>query len=205
VKYFPNRKHTYCSDVRLTVMPSTVPGTMGTMQAGGVATVDVEVKDTDGALLASAIPVVTITKYSRYSPFETGPKVDPDPMGEVEILARVKENLAKNPLAGFVTEGMSPYGAHNPTANAALEVGIFSGMPVVRCGRGNTGGMAYKQDPKFIAGNNLTSTKARMLLMAALLTYGALPPAADPFNPTTEETAATLAKVQQYQQVFDTH
>ncbi|MDQ1703418.1 MAG: L-asparaginase [Frankiaceae bacterium] len=204
VTYFPNRKHTYLSDVRLTVLPSATTGTTGSLE-GGISTIDVPVKDAAGALLASAIPMVTITKYSRYSPFETGPKGDPDPMGEVEILTRIATNLQRSPLAGFVTEGMSPYGGANPTTNAALAVGIFSGMPVVRCGRGSTGGMAYKQDPLFIAGNNLTSTKARMLLMAALLKLGALPPAADPFNPTPDEVAATLAMTRQYQEIFDTH
>jgi hypothetical protein len=204
VTYLPNRKHTYCSDVRLPALPTTVMGTTGSVN-GGVSTVDVTVKNDDGELLAAAIPMVTITKYSRYSPFETGPKGDPDPLGEVEILARIAENLQKSPLAGFVTEGMSPYGQGNPTTNAALQVGIFAGMPVVRCGRGNTGGMAYKQDPLFIAGNNLTSTKARMLLMAALLKVGALPPAADPFNPTNAEIAATLEVTRKYQDIFDTH
>src|SRR4051794_32332147 len=97
VTYLPNRKHTYCSDVRLSVLPATVTGTTGAL--GSVSTVDVAVKDDEGGLLASAIPMVTITKYSRYSAFETGPKGDPDPMGEVEILARIAENLQKSPLA----------------------------------------------------------------------------------------------------------
>jgi hypothetical protein len=78
-------------------------------------------------------------------------------------------------------------------------------MPVVRCGRGATGGLAYKNDPLFIAGSNLTSTKARMLLMASLLRLGALPPARDPASPTPDEVAATKAKVAEYQAIFDTH
>lgn len=204
VTYVPNRKHTYRSEVRLTALPGTVTGVTGSLR-DGVATVEVPVKDARGELLASAMPLVTITKYSRYSPLETGPKEDPDPAGEVEIIARIASNLIAAPLSGFVGEGMSPYGSANPTTNAALQVAIFSGMPVVRVGRGNTGGMAYKQDPLFIAGNNLTSTKARILLMAALLKLGALPPAADPYNPTADEIAAVLELTRQYQEIFDTH
>jgi hypothetical protein len=204
VTYLPHRKHTHCSDLRLPLLPESVPGTTGSLESG-VTTVEVPVKDSSGALLESAIPMVAITKYSRYSAFETGPKSDADPMGEVEILSRIAENLKGAPLAGFVTEGMSPYGTGSPTTNAALRVGIFAGMPAVRCGRGNTGGMAYRWDPLFVSGNNLTSTKARMLLMAALLKFGALPVAADPFNPTDEEVEATVAAVRRYQDVFDTH
>ncbi|WP_205571076.1 hypothetical protein [Streptomyces sporangiiformans] len=124
---------------------------------------------------------------------------------EVEILARIKANLVTAPLAGFVCEGMSPFGMADPTKNAALSVAIFAGMPVVRTGGGNTGGMAYRADPTFISGNNLTATKARMLLMAAILKLGALPPAADPFNATSDERAATEQAVARYQTLFDTH
>jgi len=57
----------------------------------------------------------------------------------------------------------------------------------------------------FIAGSNLTSTKARMLLMACLLRFGSLPPAKDPENPTADELAATRKAVAAYQSVFNTH
>jgi hypothetical protein len=56
-----------------------------------------------------------------------------------------------------------------------------------------------------IEGNNLTSSKARLLLMACLMKFGALPPAADPKNPTAAETAAIKEKIKLYQAVFDTH
>ena len=80
-------------------------------------------------------------------------------------------------------------------------------MPVVRVGRGNTGGMtsvATTSDTE-IAGNNLTATKARMLLMACLLKFGALPAAADPNHPTENEVAAVKRRIQAFQQIFDTH
>lgn len=56
-----------------------------------------------------------------------------------------------------------------------------------------------------IAGMNLTATKARLLLMACLMKFGALPAAGDPNNPTAAEAAALAAAVANYQQVFDTH
>ncbi len=37
---------------------------------------------------------------------------------------------------------MSPFAMADPPRNAALSVAAFAGMPVVRTGRGNTGGMA---------------------------------------------------------------
>jgi hypothetical protein len=65
--------------------------------------------------------------------------------------------------------------------------------------------MAYKLEPRFISGNNLSATKARLLLMAAMLKLGALPIAADPFAPTDEELGATVAAVTEYQAIFDSH
>jgi hypothetical protein len=53
--------------------------------------------------------------------------------------------------------------------------------------------------------SNLTSTKARLLLMACLMRYGALPPAADPSAPTEAELAGISARIAEYQSVFDTH
>jgi L-asparaginase len=77
--------------------------------------------------------------------------------------------------------------------------------PVVRVGRGNTEGFVPLHDPSFIGGSNLTATKARLLLMACLMKFGCLPPAADPNHPRSDELAATRKKVAAYQTVFDTH
>jgi hypothetical protein len=60
-------------------------------------------------------------------------------------------------------------------------------------------------DPYFIGGSNLTATKARLLLMACLMKFGSLPPAADPDHPISAETAAVVQRVALYQAVFDTH
>ena len=56
-----------------------------------------------------------------------------------------------------------------------------------------------------MAGSNLTATKARLLLMACLLRFGAFPPARDPASPTQDEIAAIKQKLAEYQTVFDTH
>ena len=114
--------------------------------------------------------------------------------------------LTSAPLAGFVVEGFTPYG--RPASNARHRLmlrAVYSGLPVVRVGRGNTEGFVPKHDPAFIAGSNLTATKARLLLMACLMKFGALPPAANPDQPTADEMAAVREKVAAYQAIFDTH
>ena len=80
----------------------------------------------------------------------------------------------------------------------------FSGIPVAKVGRGAPEGFADPHDFQ-IAAANLTSTKARLLLMAALLKLGSLPPAKNPDAPTKAEIEAIKAKVAEYQKVFDTH
>jgi hypothetical protein len=50
-----------------------------------------------------------------------------------------------------------------------------------------------------------TATKARLLLMACLMKFGSLPPAADPDRPTAAEMVAVREKVADYQRVFNTH
>ncbi len=44
--------------------------------------------------------------------------------------------------------------------------------------------MRVNPDNLFIEGNNLTTTKARLLLTAAIMKYGPLPHAADPEHAT---------------------
>ncbi len=195
----PAKRHTHRSSVNLTAMPTEVIGVTGTLDR--ITTRSVAVKDSAGALLATGMPQVSIAKFGRYSQVSA----DADPSLDPEILARVDANLADAPLAGFVGEGQNPYGIMNPVTDNALTVALYAGFPVVKCGRGNTAGMAHKNLGPFIVGNNLTSTKARVLLMAALLTLGALPPAADPFNPTDAEREATAFAVAAYQDIFDTH
>lgn len=196
----PHRCHTYRSAVNLSRLPRSVAGVQAT--AGQISLVDVRVKDADGSLLATAIPKVTLTKYARYAMDD----YTDDPAQEVEIAARVARNLERFPLSGFVLEGNSPFGRGDESMTAALQAAVFSGMPVVRVGRGNAEGMAPTTPGSvLLAGSNLTATKARMLLMACLLRFGATPPAADPLGPTRQEREAAISHLAAFQEVFDTH
>ncbi len=187
VTYLPNLRHTWCSDLRLTRLPSEVPGLSRT---------DVAVRDGAGALVPAAMPAVTIVSYGRYA--DGG-------CNALQIAAWLRHARERHQLAGLVAEGASPYGSVEPEADDALRIAALSGVPVVKCGRGNTAGFTPRQEPWAISANNLTATKARILLLAALLKFGALPVAADPSRPLPEELAAASAAVSNYQRVFDTH
>jgi hypothetical protein len=129
-----------------------------------------------------------------------------DPGQQVEISARIARNLTTAPLAGFVLEGNAPFGRGDESEMAALRRAVAHGMPVVRTSRGNAEGMvASVPGEVFIAGSTLTATKARLLLMACLLRFGSLPPAADPEHPTEAEWRLIRRRVADYQAVFDTH
>jgi hypothetical protein len=196
----PVKRHTFTSAVNLRCLPTTVEGVQGIH--GRMIRVPVSIKDTQGALLATAIPKVTIVKHARYLPEDTSG----DPAAEVDILARLEKNLREAPLAGFVAEGSAPFASMTNAADAALRRATLSGMPVVKVSRGNAEGpVDPTRVPLAIAGSNLTATKARLLLMACLLRFGSLPPAADPTCPTPAELAAVQARLEEYQAVFDTH
>jgi hypothetical protein len=199
--YLPNRKQTHRSDLRLTELPASVPGVEVTAD-GAVTPVSVSVKDADGRLLAAAMPQVTMIKHGHYA--EENLRVQENP--PVEILTQRVEDLAHFGLNGFVLEGLAPYGTGNEPVMGALEWAALRGMPTVRVGRGNSGGFT-NVNPRdlFIEGENLTATKARMLLMASLMKFGALPVPADPENPTADELQAIRDKVAEYQKVFLTH
>jgi L-asparaginase len=118
----------------------------------------------------------------------------------------VDANLNSSPLAGFVAEGESPYGNMTTEQTMALEVAVYSGMPVVSVGRGNAGGpTAVRPYNVFIEGNNLSASKARLLLMASMMKFGSLPVAKDPQRPNAAEKKAVQELVTQYQEIFDTH
>jgi L-asparaginase len=196
----PVKRHTYDSAVNLTRLPAEVQGSG--MQDSKIATIGIAIKNADGSLLSSAIPKVTLVKHARYLPDDSSG----DASAEVDIIARIEKNLRDAPLAGFVAEGSAPFGAMSNPVDAALKRAVFSGMPVVKVGRGNAGGFVdASRDPLAIAGSNLTATKARLLLMACLMKFGCLPPAVDPAKPSAAETEATKAKLKDYQTIFDTH
>ncbi len=198
--FIPGRRHTYKSAVNLRRLPASV---MGVQRVNGVATqVPVQIKDAQGWLLGTALPQVRFVKSARY--LASSPDTSGD--GEVEIHARIARNLAEEPLAGFVAEGQAGNAKLVRTLDTALLQAAFSGMPVVRVGRGNAEGIIPRtRDGLTIGGSNLTANKARILLMACLMKLGSLPPATDAKNPTPQEIAAVKAKVAEYQAIFDTH
>jgi L-asparaginase len=194
------KQHTSTSAVKLSRLPESVEGTQHV--DGKIRKVSVRIKDAQGALLASAIPKVTIVKHARYLPADSSG----DAAAEVDILARLEKNLREAPLAGFVAEGSAPFGSLSNAMEAALRRATMSGMAVVKVGRGNAEGpVDPTRSPLAIAGSNLTATKARLLLMACLMKLGSLPPAVDPANPTRAEMEAVQVKLAAYQSVFDTH
>jgi L-asparaginase len=196
----PVKRHTATSAVNLSRLPESVEGTRRV--DGTIRTVSVRVKDAQGALLATAIPKVTIVKHARYLPEDSSG----DAAAEVDILARLQKNLREAPLAGFVAEGSAPFGSMSNAVETALRRATMSGMPIVKVGRGNAEGpVDPTRSPLAIAGSNLTATKARLLLMACLMKLGSLPPAVDPADPTSAELEAVRMKLAAYQSVFDTH
>ncbi|NHE57022.1 asparaginase domain-containing protein [Cyclobacterium plantarum] len=200
--FLPLRKHTHLSEVNFTRIPKTVPG-ISVSEAGSIANVEVAVKDAGGKLIPESMPMVSIFKSARWKTEDDG---SDDPSGEIDILARINDNLKKYPLAGFVGEGMAPYGSMIAPMDAALELAALHGYPVLKAARGNADGfMNTDPDNLFIEGHNTTSTKGRVLLMACILRYGTYPPAKDPLNPTAKELEAIKAKIKLYQEVFHTH
>ncbi|HEY0947758.1 MAG TPA: asparaginase domain-containing protein [Opitutaceae bacterium] len=196
------RKSTHRSDVRLSQLPAAVPAV--THGSYNLTTISFATKDGSGDLLPAAIPYVSFVKSARW---QTDDDTSRDGSGEVEVLARIEALLSGPPvLAGFVGEGLAPYGGQIAPVEAALDRAAASGFPVVQTARGNADGfMSANATNLRIEGNNLTATKARMLLMACLLKFGALPPARDPAAPTPAELAALRDKIALYQAVFDTH
>jgi hypothetical protein len=194
--YLPATRHTHRSEVNVTRLPAEVTG------IGTDGPVRVAIKDARGALLAAAIPKVTIVKDGNYATDD----YDEDPAREVDLLAQIARNLAAHPLAGFVVEGLSPYGRLTSTARTrVMRRAAFSGLPVVLAGRGNAEGFVPSPGVPFISGRNLTATKARLLLMACLMKWGSLPAAVHPDGPTGTEVEATRRALARYQDVFDTH
>jgi L-asparaginase len=198
--YLPTARHTWRSEVNITQLPSEVRGVR--WEGSRIETVPVAIKGSDGGLLDTAIPKVTITKDASY--WDDDNTVDPG--AEVDLVAMIGHMLNTAPLAGFIVEGLTPYGRPvSPARHRLMLRAVHSGLPVARVGRGNTEGFVPLDNPVFIGGSNLTATKARLLLMACLMKFGALPPAADPDNPTSAESAAVREKVAEYQAVFNTH
>lgn len=200
--FLPNRKHTHNSDVRLSRLPDVVSGVAVATTQNVLGEVPVRIRDGDGALCPDAMPVVTIETWTPYRRFQSGTGFSD---GDPGVDAWSAHHLQRHPLAGFVYAGAEPYGKTNETVLQELSRVVFSGLPVVLCSRGLPGGRAHPWLPHLISGDNLAAPKARLLLMACLLKFGALPPAVDPRNPAADELVRTRRRVSEYQAVFDTH
>jgi L-asparaginase len=195
----PTRKHTWKSDVRLSQLPATIEGQIKRNRK--FSTVQVQIKNAAGELLPSAIPKISLLKGDSWYDDEGGP----NPTNEKGIIANI-EQLFEYPLAGLVGEGTAPYSSMSASQDRALEKAVLNGLPVVKTARGDASGLV-KVNPNnlFIEGNNLTTTKARYLLAAAIMKLGPLPRANNPEKPTTLELEKIKEKIQLYQTIFQTH
>jgi len=208
--YKPAYRTTSTSEVNLSRLPTQLEFPE---YADDSTPVRIQVKDDEGALRGESIPRVHIVKFGAYmDEDDTG-----NPDHQVDIIARIDRGLAEQNsgdpasprLHGFILEGMNPYGFGAMSQHAALAIAAFSGMPVVKVGRADPGGMVPTypsgRDDVTISGSNLDCNKARLLLMAAMMKLGRLPKARDPRNPTRGEVDAVMAKIGEYQEIFSTH
>lgn len=197
----PTRKHTWKSDVRMTVLPTKVDGLL--RERGAFRTVPVTIKNPAGELIGSAIPKVVMVKGDVWFDDDATTTLRTT---EEAITGPIDGLLAKYPLAGIVAEGMSPYASLSAAQERSLELAALSGLPVVKVARGDAHALVRVNPTNLtIDGNNLIATKARLLLTAALMKLGPLPPAKDPANPTEAEKEAIRKKVAMYQEIFNTH
>lgn len=196
----PTRKHTWKSEVRVTLLPARIDGVL--RQGSTFRTVPVELKNAAGELIAGAIPKVAIVKGDVWYDDSS----EPNPVGEKGIAGSIDMLLEKYPLAGLIGEGSSPYSNLSASQDKALEKAVLSGLPVVKVARGDAHAFVnVNRNNLFIEGNNFIATKARLLLTAALMKYGPLPHAADPTQPTPDELTAIKKKIELYQAIFQTH
>ena len=195
----PTRKHTWQSDVRVTVLPARVDGVL--REHGAFRTVPVTIKNPAGELLGATIPKVVMVKGDAWYDDDAAlPTTEKGITGPIDML------LEKHPLAGIVAEGSSPYAGLSTAQEKALELAAASGLPVVKVARGDAHALVRVNSNNLtIEGNNLIATKARLLLTAAIMKHGSLPPAADPLNPTEAEKDAIRSKLALYQEIFNTH
>lgn len=200
VAYVPNRKHTWTSDVRYTQLPASVSGVHRDGN-GRIKPVSVPTKNAKGELLETAIPNVVLVKGARWSTLDASRSGDI----AVDVLAQLDRALDEEPLSGIVAEG-NQGGSFVPGYDSAFNLAAASGVPVVKVSRSPTVGyLAVNPNNLYVEGSNLSPTKARLLLMACLLRYGAPPPAAVPAKPTDAELKAIKARLAEYQAAFDSH
>ena len=196
----PTRKHTWQSEVRMTVLPTIVDGLL--RREGKFTRVPVTVKSADGQLVPAAVPKVIFVKGDHW--YNDSGQLDP--ASDRGLDASVDMLQEDYPLAGIVAEGLAPYATLSASQERSLSRAVYRGIPVVRTARGDAHGLVRLNPANlFIEGNNLTATKARLLLTAAIMKLGALPHATDPEHPTSQELDAIRRRIDAYQQIFQTH
>jgi len=201
VIYFkPLTLHTWKSKVNLRNLPTSINGVLG--KDGALTTTLVRVKDSSGLLVGASLPRINVIKMTHYSQDTSSQLAEP----AADILLQIADKLISSPLAGFVAEGRSPFGNMTTEQTKALEIAVYSGMPVVSVGRGNAGGpTGHRPYNVFIEGNNLSAPKARLLLMACMMKFGSMPTAIFPEEPSQSERQAVQNLISKYQEIFDTH
>ncbi len=150
----PTRKHTWKSEVRVTLLPAKLDGTV--RQNGVFKTVSVDIKNAAGELLPTAIPKIALFKGDVWFDDDGGP----NPAGEKGINASIDLLLEKYPLAGIVGEGLAPYSTMSASQDKALEKAVLSGLPVVKTApRRRPRLVKVNSGNLFIEGNNLTTSR----------------------------------------------
>ncbi len=128
----PLRRHTWRSELRLSVLPDEVRAVWGTVD-GGLATHKVRVRSQDGTLAASGLSRVSVVTYG----LPTGRRRHrPAPA------ARHHGHARSWPCSRRTSVPVMNRGQDN-----ALAVATFAGHGVVHVGRGNTAGMAHDLGP----------------------------------------------------------
>jgi L-asparaginase/Glu-tRNA(Gln) amidotransferase subunit D len=196
----PTRKHTWQSEVRMTVLPTIVDGLL--RREGEFTRVPVTVKSVDGQPVPAAVPKVIFVKGDHW--YDDSGQLDP--ASDRGIEASINMLQEDYQLAGIVAEGLAPYAVLSASQERALLRAVYRGRPVVKTARGDAHGLVRLNPANlFIEGNNLTATKARLLLTAAIMKLGVLPHATDPEHPTSQELDAIRRRIDAYQQIFQTH
>jgi L-asparaginase/Glu-tRNA(Gln) amidotransferase subunit D len=186
----PVRRHTFTSQLRIPALPDHVEGLRPDGSRGRV-----RVKDGPRSLDPAAVPRVLIHKAAFYH------RGDED--ASSGLRADVAALLRDEPLAGVVIEGRNPYGAVDRQTTEAARDAVLRGLPVVLTGRGNTAARSSTDRERLFVTTDLPSVKARILLMAALLKLGSLPPPSDVGNPGSRELAAVAERLAAFQDIFD--
>lgn len=199
--FLPTARHGRTSEVRYSLIPASVPG-LRRDGAAKIRRVAVRTKDRAGRLLGDAIPAVELLDFNSW--MTSNPPGAPDPV-VARVASAVDRCLGESPLCGLIA--IAPTGGHfDRLDEKAVNRAAMSGAVVVKVFRG-TPRMFVEvgADSLYLAGGNLSATKARVLLMACLLRFGCPAPAADPDRPAPRERKAVRDHLAKIQAVFDTH